>query len=174
MNDLDCDHSSSTTPATTCQTKWGAGLDSETLHSSSSMWRPIISEILFQLSTWLMKLARVSGERQLQRCCDTDMEHASPAHSSSTQSIRHFSASAETSLDEHSCCTYFVPTVESLPAVAQSNLQSRRKAFRQHKRLWRIARRICPIYAAFSLHSSQKQRLHQTKAAQISQCHPNS
>ena len=58
------------------------------------MWRPIISQICFQLSTWPMKLARVSGERQLQRWSDTDTEHASPAHSSSTQSIRQHSASA--------------------------------------------------------------------------------
>ena len=138
------------------------------------MWRPIISQICFQLSTWPMKLARVSGERQLQRWSDTDTEHASPAHSSSTQSIRQLSASAGISLDEHCCCEHFLPTVESLPAVAQWNLQSRRRAFPQHKRLWRIARRICSIYAAISLHSSQRQRLHQTKAAQISQCHPNS
>ena len=58
--------------------------------------------------------------------------------------------------------------------VAQWNLQSRRRAFPQHKRLWRIARRIYSIYAAISLHSSQRQRLHQTTAAQISQCHPSS
>ena len=44
-----------------------------------------------------------------------------------------------------------------------------RRAFPQHKRLWRIARRIYSIYAAISLHSSQRQRLHQTTAAQISQ-----
>ena len=93
---------------------------------------------------------------------------------SSTQSIRQHSASAAISLDEHCCCEHFLPNVESLPAVAQWNLQSRRRAFPQHKRLWRIARRICSIYAAISLHSSQRQRLHQTKAAQISQCHPNS
>ena len=84
------------------------------------------------------------------------MEHASPAHSSSTPSIRHSSTSAGTSLDEHGCRVYLVQTVESLPAVAQSNFQSRRKVFPQHKRLWRIARRICPIYAAISLHSSQQ------------------
>ena len=41
-----------------------------------------------------MKLARVSGERQLQRWSDTDTEHTSPTHSSSTQSIRQLSASA--------------------------------------------------------------------------------
>ena len=56
----------------------------------------------------------------------------------------------------------------SLPAVTQWNLQSRRRAFPQHKRL------LCSIYATISLHSSQRQRLQQTKAAQISQCHPNS
>ena len=103
----------------TCQAKWDAGLDSEKLHSSSSMWRPIISQICFQLATWPMKLAHVSGERQLQSWCDTDTEHASPAHSSSTQSIRQHSASAAISLDEHCCCEHFVPNVESLPAVAQ-------------------------------------------------------
>ena len=88
---------------------------------SSSIWRPIISQICFQLSTWPMKLARVSGERQLQKWSDTDTEHASPAHSSSTQSIRQLSASAGISLDEHCCCEHFLPAVESLPAVAMKS-----------------------------------------------------
>ena len=66
------------------------------------------------------------------------------------------------------------PTLNLFPTVAQWDLRSRRRAFPQHKRLWRIARKIYSIYAAISLHSSHRQRLHQTKAAQISQCHPNS
>ena len=92
--------------------------------------------------------ATATAINELQLCCGKfaackhkrlqQTKAASPAHSSSTQSIRQNSASAAISLDEHCCCENFFPNFESLPAVAQWDLQSRKMAFPQHMHLSRV------------------------------------
>ena len=121
-----------------------------------------------------MKLARVSGERQPQRNSDTHMVHASTARSNNTQSGRQNSGSVAICLDACSYCGNFVPSCGSLAAVRECTLQSQLSSFSDHKRLWQIAERICPIFEAVSLHSPQREHRHQTEAAKISLCHPNS
>ena len=102
------------------------------------------------------------------------MVHASTARSNNTQSGRQNSGSVATCLDACSYCGNFVPSCGSLAAVRECTLQSQLSSFSDHKRLWQIAERICPIFEAVSLHSPQKEHRHQTEAAKISLCHPNS